>query len=265
MQNIKKNKVFLIYNEYEIQINNFSINKYIEVFKENNFDCILLTEQNFKQRNEIPICVINRTNNYKIAEYFESKGVRVFNNSFVSKICNNKLDTYKYLSDVKHLNICNKDELVFPIVSKDPTSKGGKDVYLLENLDDFNKIYNSNMILQEFLPGDCDIRTYIIGNEIILSVKRNSNNEFKANYKLNHNAEVYQLNQEEFEMIKKIILKFSFDFVGIDILKNDNGFYFSEIEDSVGSRAVYDLTDIDIIKKYIEYIIFEIKNKIILH
>ena len=259
MQDINNGIVFLIYNENEININEFSIKKYIDIFRQNQFNCILLTEKNFKNQECTPLCVINRTNNFIIAQYFEKKGIRVFNNSFVTKICNNKLETYKYLKGIKHLKICDNKDITYPIVAKDPTSKGGKDVFLLENNDDFNKIYKRNMILQEFLPNACDIRTYIIGNEIILSVKRNSTNNFKANYKINHNAEIYTLNDDEKNMIKEILTKFKFDFVGIDILKNYHGFYFSEIEDSVGSRAVYDITNFDIIKRYVEYIVSQME------
>lgn len=62
-------------------------------------------------------------------------------------------------------------------------------------------------------------------------------------------------------MIESIIRKFNFDYVGVDILKSNSGeFFFSEIEDSVGARAVYDLTDIDIIRKYVEYILKEISK-----
>lgn len=258
MQNITKKLVFLIYNEHEIQINQFSINKYIDVFKEHNFHCVLLTQNNYKQNKEKPICVINRTNNFEIATYFENKGVRVFNNSFVSKICNNKLETYKYLNNVQHLKIIDYKQISFPVVAKNPNGKGGKEVFLLENIQDFNNIYNSKMMLQEFLPNAYDVRTYIIGNESILSIKRNANNGFKANYKINHNAQIYQLNKNEKKMIDEILTKFKFDFVGIDILSNGSSFYFSEIEDSVGSRAVYDLTQIDIIKKYVEYIITQL-------
>lgn len=253
--------IFLIYNEDEIDINKFSIEKYINVFKEHDYNCVLLTSKNYDNQAIVPVCVVNRTNNFKIAQYFESLGVRVFNNSKVTSICNNKLETYKYLKDIQHLNVVDIKNIKFPVVAKDPTSKGGKEVYLLENQEDFDKIFKDNMILQEFLPNACDIRTYIIGNQIELSVKRNSNNKFKANYKLNHNAEIYSLNKEEKTMIKNILKKFDFDFVGIDILKNQNDFYFSEIEDSVGSRAVYDLTDIDIIKKYVEYIVSEINKE----
>lgn len=261
MQDLENNIVFLIYNEDEIQINEFSINKYIEVFKESKFNCLLLTDKNYKKHRYSPICVINRTNNYKISDYFEKLGVRVFNNSFVTKICNNKLETYRYLKNIKHIKICTSDKITFPIIAKDPESKGGKDVFLINNQEDFNKYYNHKMMLQEYLPNACDIRTYVIGNKVVLSIKRNSNGIFKANYKINHNAELYELNKEEKVMIKNIIKKFHFDYVGIDILKNDKEFYFSEIEDSVGARAVYDLTNVDIIKNYVEYIILKLNKK----
>lgn len=258
MQNTTNKLVFLIYNEHEIQINQFSINKYIDVFKEYNFHCVLLTQNNFKLTADKPICVINRTNNFEIATYFENMGIRVFNNSFVSKICNNKLETYKYLNKIKHLKVIDDTQISFPVVAKYPNGKGGKDVYLLKNIQDYNKIYNSKMMLQEYLPSAYDVRTYIIGNEIVLSIKRNSNNGFKTNYKINHNAQIYQLNKNEKKMIDEILTQFKFDFVGIDILSNGSSFYFSEIEDSVGSMAVYDLTQIDIIKQYVEYIITQL-------
>lgn len=256
-------KVFLIYNSEEVDINNFSINKYIDLIKSYNLDCFLLNEKNYNKQKEKPVCVINRTNNYTIAKYFEDQGIRVFNNSFVSRVCNNKLKTYRYIGNsAKHLKIYNKKSFTYPYVAKDPTSKGGKDVFLINNEIDENKYYKLNMFKQQFLPNACDIRTYVIGKEIILSIERIPIGFFKANYKINHNAIVYSLSNEEREMIEKIIKKFNFDYVGIDILKSNSGeFYFSEIEDSVGARAVYDLTNIDIIKKYVEYIINEISYK----
>ena len=160
--------------------------------------------------------------------------------------------------EVKHLELFDKkDNLSFPFVVKDPTSKGGKDVFLVESKEELENIYSENMILQRFLPNADDIRTYIIGNEIIMSLKRVSNSGFKANYKINHKAEIYNLNEDELNLIKTVLNKFQFDYVGIDILKNESTgeFYFSEIEDSVGARAVYDISDIDIIGMYVEYIV----------
>lgn len=254
--------IYLIYNSNEVEINQFSIQKYIDCFNRYGIKCILLTTDNYKQFLGVPQAVINRTNNYIISKYFEEMGVRVFNSMLVTKICNNKEETYKFLGDeIKHLKLLNKEEITFPIVVKLPTSKGGKDVYLIENQEEFDSVYNKDMILQEYLPDAVDIRTYIIGNEIVLSLKRSSESGFKANYKINHKAEVYKLNNIEKKMIDNILQKFQFDYVGIDILKNEKTgeFYFSEIEDSVGARAVYDITDIDIIAKYVDYIMNQLK------
>ena len=41
---------------------------------------------------------------------------------------------------------------------------------------------------------------------------------------------------------------------------NSGKIVFNEIEDSVGARMIYSLTDIDIIKEYCNYISCEVKN-----
>ena len=112
--------IYLIYNKEEIEINQFSINKYIEGFNKYGIKCQLITTDDYKNATKLPRAVVNRTNNYKISTYFEKKGIRVFNNSFVTKICNNKEETYKYLGkEVKHLELFDKkDNLSFPFVVK---------------------------------------------------------------------------------------------------------------------------------------------------
>jgi len=44
------------------------------------------------------------------------------------------------------------------------------------------------------------------------------------------------------------------DFVGIDFIFSDGKPYLNEIEDVVGTRMLYKLTDLDPAKMYIEYI-----------
>ena len=43
-------------------------------------------------------------------------------------------------------------------------------------------------------------------------------------------------------------------YYGVDFVFNHGKAVFNELEDTVGARMVYDLTDIDIIEMYIEYI-----------
>lgn len=78
----------LIYSEKEAKRNIFAINK----FKEN-LD-IKLADENYDGKADF---VINRTNNYIIAQKFEQKGIRVFNPSSLSMLANNKQLCYEFM------------------------------------------------------------------------------------------------------------------------------------------------------------------------
>ena len=78
----------LIYSEKEAKRNIFAINK----FKEN-LD-IKLAYENYDGKADF---VINRTNNYIIAQKFEQKGIRVFNPSSLSMLANNKQLCYEFM------------------------------------------------------------------------------------------------------------------------------------------------------------------------
>ena len=52
----------------------------------------------------------------------------------------------------------------------------------------------------------------------------------------------------------KIASLLKFDYIGIDFVFNEGKIVFNEIEDSVGSRMVYEKTDIDILRLYCDYI-----------
>jgi hypothetical protein len=92
-------------------------------------------------------------------------------------------------------------------------------------------------------------------NKIVKAILRKSTKDFRANYSISKSAEVYELNENEISLINKVINLFSIDYAGIDFLINENNeLIFNEIEDSVGARALYELTDINIASLYIEHI-----------
>lgn len=67
----------LIYSEKEAKRNTFAINKFKEELG------VTLAINDYDGTADF---IINRTNNYKIAEKFEKKGIRVFNPSSLSKL-----------------------------------------------------------------------------------------------------------------------------------------------------------------------------------
>lgn len=248
-------KGILIYFSFEAKRNEFSVKKYMD-----NLGVSLVLEEDFEKNKEKISAdyVINRTNNYNIAEYFENNGVRVFNNSYVSKIANNKTLAYELMKKNK-IDILPVNYDKFPVVVKKNFSKGGKDVFLVKDKKELESIKDIEKENEYLFQKPCDtlgkdVRVYVIGNEIVCACLRSQKNDFRSNFCMGGKAEVYDLSEDEKSVVNKVISLFDFDFVGIDFLFNENKFVFNEIEDSVGARMVYSLCEKDIISDYCEYI-----------
>ncbi|MFR5875564.1 MAG: ATP-grasp domain-containing protein [Eubacterium sp.] len=200
--------------------------------------------------------VINRTNDYKIAQYYEQRGVRVFNPSAFSILANNKQRCYDFMEQ-NGVEVMPTRYSRPPFVKKPVDGHGGQGVVMCSSPDD----YDENMVCQK--PASDlgrDLRVWVIGGEIIASILRVSNTDFRSNYCLGGNAAVYNMNNEETKQVKKIISLLSGDYYGIDFVFNNGKIVFNEIEDTVGARMVYDKTDIDIIRMYCNYIKMVMKN-----
>lgn len=194
--------------------------------------------------------VINRSNDYKIAEYYESKGVRVYNPAKLSKLANNKQLCYDFMEQ-NGIEILPTRCSTPPFVKKPTDGHGGQGVVMCNSADD----YDENMVCQK-VASDLgrDVRIWVIGGEIIVSIIRISDTDFRSNYCLGGRAEIYKLNQQEKALVNKILSLIDGDYYGVDFVFNNGKMVFNEIEDTVGARMVYDKTDIDIIKLYCEYI-----------
>lgn len=66
-------------------------------------------------------------------------------------------------------------------------------------------------------------------------------------------------------MIQKIIDHFDFGLVGIDFLIGHDGeLIFNEIEDVVGSRTLSEISDINLLEKYVTFIKTKVAEHILL-
>lgn len=218
--------------------------------------------------NFLPDFVINRTRNGFISQVLENLGVRVFNSSLVTFICNDKnktylaalkagikcLDTYIYTKE----NLKNAE---FPVVVKKPFSHGGRQVYLCNNnielCDAIGKIDGRFITVQQKLRADIisDIRVFIMGNKVIGAVKRTAVSGIKANLCLGGKISLYDIDKKLQNYIDSLLKITYFDFAGFDFLtENGSEYYFNEIEDAVGSRSLCSLADIDTADEYLKHI-----------
>ena len=101
---------------------------------------------------------------------------------------------------------------------------------------------------------------YVLGDTILAAVCRTAKEGFKSNYSLGGEVSLYTLSDENISFVKKIMEQFSFGLVGIDFLVDEKGkFLFNEIEDVVGARMLYQLTSINLVEKYLQFILEQIK------
>ncbi len=241
-------KPILIYSEKEAKRNSFAVNKIIK-----NLDAVLVTPD-YRGNAQY---VINRTNDYSIARFYESRGIRVFNPSALSALANDKQLCYDFMQK-NGIEIMPTKYKTPPFVKKPKNGHGGQGVVMCSSAEQ----YDDNMVCQK--PASDlgrDLRVWIIGSQIIASVLRTSKTDFRSNYCLGGSAEVYTLSKEEEKLVKRIISLIKGDYYGIDFVFNNSHIVFNEIEDTVGARMLYDIDEIniDIIDMFCEYIKNEMK------
>lgn len=276
---------WLIYTEKEAVRNKSYIQFYIEEGKQLNMNIILLIAERIYfgiksgkwfilyEGKEIglPDFVICRMMYSLLTLQLEHMGIPVFNHSKVSSICNDKGRTYQYIAQLNipmidtvfckkefHMQLYeNRD---FPCIIKTIDGHGGKEVYLMKDkreLDGFiPKIKGKDIVIQPYIgKSKQDIRVYVIGSEIVVAVIRTAREGYRSNYSLGGKVELYELTDSQKKQIGKIISLFEFGLVGIDFILGDQGeLLFNEIEDVVGSRMLYQTSNINIVLLYLKYI-----------
>ncbi|HOA96743.1 ATP-grasp domain-containing protein [Acetivibrio saccincola] len=278
-------EAWLLYDKSRVDRNIHYINIYFKECRKRNIKLklILIEDIEFgikdnkcalfykKEECSLPQFVIMRTINPLLSKQFENMGVPVFNNSFVSYICNDKQKTYQYVSkanvkimDTLFLKKGASVSIEYPSIVKPSFGSGGENVFLVKNEEQFKKavdlIPDENIVIQK-PAGDLgkDLRVYVLKDKIIASILRVSDSDFRSNYSLGGSAKVYSLSPEEKSTVYKIIELFDFGLVGIDFVFDGGKMVFNEIEDVVGARMLYSTTDINIVSLYLDFIINELK------
>lgn len=234
-------KPILVYTKEEAARNAFVADKICTAL-----DAVLVTPD---YRGEAAY-VINRSNDAAIAEYYEQQGLRVFNPAAFTRLANDKQACYDFMG--RHgIEILPTRYRTPPFVKKPKNGHGGQGVVWCTSAED----YDESMVCQQ--PADetgKDVRVWVLGGEMMGAMLRESRTDFRANYCLGGSATPYTLNASETALVKRIISLVQGDYYGIDFLFHRGHLVFNELEDAVGARMLYDLTDFDIIGRYCDYI-----------
>ncbi|MDE6111164.1 MAG: hypothetical protein K2F65_04520, partial [Eubacterium sp.] len=215
----------LIYSKEEAERNTFSIEKY----KENlDIKLVLQEEIDFSCFADF---VINRTNDYKIAERFEERGIRVFNPSSLTRLANDKQACYEFMQK-NGIEIMPINYMDVPAVKKAVGGKGGTEVFMINEKEPFESGYVYQKPASDLGK---DLRVWLINGKIEAAILRESKSDFRANFCLGGSAKPYNLSKEEKKLIYKISNLIKYDYIGIEFVFNSGNIVFNEIDDSVGA------------------------------
>ncbi len=257
-------KGLLIYNKEDYERNNTYVQWMQEEGKKIGLDLELsfgdeILTKGIKDLSIIDF-VINRTRSYEISIMFELNNIRVFNNSTVTLLGNNKLAAYKYAATKGYpypkvvLSWRNRDN----IISKPINGHGGEGIGLVNDID----FTDGRVRLQQEFIKDLigDIRFYVINNCVIHAVLRSSSEKIISNFSQGGDIELYDFSQREREYVEGLIKDIEVDYAGIDfLLIKDGKLIFNEIEDVVGSRMLSKLGINDTTELYLNHILDEMK------
>ena len=233
--------------------------------------------KNCANEEELPDFAIVRTILPSLNKQLELLGIPCLNSYQVSCICNDKAESYRYLSGKgipmpDTLFVANQEIAGFlekcqiGTVLKAVDGHGGAQVCLYDGDKEaiLRIMGRSDMVAQEKIGNrNSDLRVYVIGGKVLASVLRESNEGFRANFSLGGKVSLYNLKAEEQKLVQKVIDLFDFDMVGIDLILDDSGnLVFNEIEDVVGARMLYQCSDINIVREYLNYISKKYKGEV---
>lgn len=224
-----------------------------------------------------PGFVINRTRDCRLAELLELQGIRVFNNSRIARLGNDKSEAYHYMQQhgipvMPTLFGTEAPPPWYPAVIKSCDGHGGTEVFFIRDgamwkewkqneSVQTNGCRGKRYVVQQ-AASDCgkDVRVYIVGNRIAAAVLRTSKTDFRSNYCLGGSVELYELSRKERALVQRTVAGLSIGMAGVDYIFHKGEMVFNEIEDMAGARGLYSLTDYDIVDEYISYIWEELQH-----
>ena len=259
-------KGILVYTSADAEYNEWFIDHIIEEGRKCNLDIrLVLSDKEEVPDNDIDFAIV-RNRDSKLCKRLEENNIRCFNSSYVVNIGNDKWEMYKDFNAAGiPVMYTQRTKLPYPFVMKPVNGHGGENVYLIKNADEYERAIDANpdektgkFIFQ--VPATekgRDIRVYVVGGIILTAMERiavDTEKDFRSNYSLNGNAKEHALTDEELKLAAKVADHIKADFVGIDLIYNNGRPVVNEIEDAVGTRMLYSLTDIDPVREFVAHI-----------
>lgn len=217
-----------------------------------------------------PRAVLSRQRSSLISFHFEQMGIPVFNSARVCAICNDKRVTHQFLSGLPMpetvflpAGCCAPPPGTrFPVILKPACSHGGDRVTLVHNEREWCEaaaaILPQPALQQAVVDGaGQDLRVYVVHGRIVAGVLRTAAQGVVSNFKRGGHVALHTLSPQEHMLAQAVIDRFALagaplTFAGVDLMVDRGRPVVNEVEDVVGSRMLYQTSDIDIVSLFLD-------------
>jgi glutathione synthase/RimK-type ligase-like ATP-grasp enzyme len=145
--------------------------------------------------------------------------------------------TYTFLRDDCNVELVSK-EFSYPLILKAAYGSHGINVVIIKSeselIREIKKAKHDALLIQEFIPNDCDYRIMFIGSKHVFSVKRTRDKkdgkEFRNNISLGASAERVDLGVEAMNIAERAHRCVGFYASGVDLIQNKETMEWSVLE-----------------------------------
>ena len=220
------------------------------------------------------------------AQMLEQCGLRLFNSSSATELCDDKMLTHIALANCGipmpttiSAPLCYVDgsqpskeflqkveqTLGFPLVAKQCFGSFGEQVYLVNNREELLQTYTKLMagphIYQQFVAESRgkDMRVIVIGNKVVCGMIRHSDSDFRSNIERGGRATSVQVPQDIASMCEQVSKVLGLDYCGIDVLLGEQP-TICEVNSNAMFAAMESVTGVNVAKAYAQHIVNSVKN-----
>ena len=248
-----------------------------------NYEIMMKLDEKLQNK---PDFVIFLDKDILLATFLKNSGIPVFNDPEVIETCDNKAKQYIQLAKANvpmpttiiapkvYAKFTIRDSGYFenvlqtlglPMIIKEGHGSFGMHVYLIHTKEEFyekvDALRGVDFVFQQFIDSSRgrDIRVNIIGDEVVASMYRHSETDFRANITNGGHAEKVVLTDTQKEVAIQAAKAVGAEFAGVDLLFGpDEEPLVCEVNAAAHIRNLYNVTGINVGVKFVEYILKKI-------
>ncbi|MBP3888632.1 MAG: RimK family alpha-L-glutamate ligase [Cellulosilyticum sp.] len=237
---------------------------------------------------EKPEFILFLDKDIRLAKQLEKLGYRLFNSREVIENCDDKMLTAQILSGHgiqmpktlfsplyfhgtgtgnpnESFTLTIEKKLGYPLVIKEAFGSFGAQVYLVHNREELiakqKELIYTPHLYQEFIKSSNgrDVRIYVVGDQVVASMYRHSESDFRANISNGGSALPYTPNEAFCQMAIDATKALGADFTGVDLMFGENDEpILCEVNSNAHIKNIYDCTGIDVSEFIFKHILEKI-------